>query len=93
MVPHMSLRTVYSKWAERHRHPVSFALHLVGIPMTIAALPALVFCSVASAAALFIGGYALQFIGHIVERNKPGELLLIERILRRAGKNKPQGPQ
>jgi len=77
------LHGIYSRWAVRHTHPVSLALHFIGIPLTVVALPALLLHRFAAAALLFAGGYALQFIGHAVEGNKSGERLLLERILGR----------
>jgi uncharacterized membrane protein YGL010W len=79
----MPVRGIYSKWAVRHTHPLSLALHCIGIPLTIAAVPALLLRSFAIAAVLFIAGYVLQFIGHAVEGNKSGEQLLLEKLLRR----------
>jgi uncharacterized membrane protein YGL010W len=77
------MRTVYGKWAERHTQRANLILHLMGIPLTIAALPVLIFYSSAGALALFIAGYAAQFLGHAIEGNKSGEQLLCERLLRR----------
>lgn len=77
------MKAIYEKWAVRHTHAVNLALHLAGIPLTIAAIPALFLRAWALAAGLFFAGYALQFIGHAVEGNKSGEQMLIESILRR----------
>lgn len=77
------MKKIYSKWAERHTNRLNFLLHLIGIPMTIAALPMVIFYSVTAAVILFVTGYALQFIGHAIEGNKSGEQLLFERLLRR----------
>jgi len=74
---------LYAKWAERHRNKWSLLLHVIGIPLTIAALPALLFSSLRLAALLFAGGYAMQFIGHAIEGNKSGEQMLLERIMGR----------
>ncbi len=75
-------------WFDRHQHPVSLALHVIGIPMTIAAV---VLAGVQLArwqwplwwrpAALLAGGYLLQWIGHRVEGNDMGEAVLIKRRL------------
>ena len=79
-----------TKWTERHRHPASRVLHAIGIPMLVLAgvaagwqlavrrwdawyLPAL----------LFAGSYLLQWIGHRIEGNDPGEIILIKRLLGR----------
>ena len=66
-------------WLERHQHPFSFYLHLVGIPLTLVALPLLARHRWRRAAGLFGGGYALQFLGHLVEGNPPGELIALQR--------------
>jgi hypothetical protein len=77
-------------WLERHQHPVNYYLHLVGIPMTLLSLllPSvlgLVFWSwfwlVGSFLLLGAGGYALQFVGHLIEGNDPGEVLVVKRWL------------
>ena len=79
----MSIRTIYLKWAERHVNRLNVILHVVGIPLTIAAIPLLVRHSYAWAGLLFVSGYALQFVGHAIEGNKSGEQILFEKILRR----------
>ena len=68
-------------WMERHQHPFNFAIHLIGIPVAVAAIP--VFFLLPwywGVAALFIG-YALQFVGHAVEGNDVGEWAAIKRML------------
>ena len=73
-------------WFERHQHPASLILHLIGIPLTLLAV------GVAMAqlvqwrwdlwyrpTVLLIAGYALQWIGHRIEGNDMGELILIKR--------------
>lgn len=77
-----------ANWLERHQHPVSFWLHMIGIPLTIVALP---LAGVQLArdqwelwwrpALLFFGGYALQYVGHRIEGNDMGEVILIKRRL------------
>ncbi|MCX6339897.1 MAG: DUF962 domain-containing protein [Candidatus Aureabacteria bacterium] len=80
----MLIRNIYLKWAERHTHRLNLILHLAGIPLTIAALPVLLFYSPAWALVLFTSGYTVQFLGHAIEGNKSGEQLLCEKLLRRA---------
>jgi len=75
--------SLYAKWAVRHTNRLSLVLHFVGIPLTVAAIPALLFRDWRLAAGLFIAGYALQFIGHAIEGNKSGEQMLCEKLLRR----------
>ena len=68
-------------WLERHQHPFSFYLHLAGIPMTLVAVPLLFRHRWRRAAGFFGGGYALQFLGHLVEGNPPGEVAALQRRL------------
>lgn len=75
-------------WLARHQNPVSFWLHMAGIPMTIAAvLLAIVQLSRDEwslwwrPAALFVGGYFLQWIGHLIEGNDMGEIILVKKKL------------
>ena len=69
-------------WMTRHQHQVSIALHIVGIPACFVAAPILLVMQMwCWAAGAFVGGYALQFIGHAVEGNRSGEEILIRRLL------------
>ena len=75
-------------WLERHRNPISFALHMVGIPATMfgvllipvylyqLSIPIFLF-----ALALFVGGYLVQFLGHALEGTDPGEIIYFKRKL------------
>lgn len=73
-------------WLERHQHPVSLMLHFIGIPLTVAAV---VVAGVQLAqwrwdlwwrpVVLLVVGYLLQWIGHLVEGNDMGELILIKK--------------
>lgn len=79
-----------TNWLERHQTRLSFALHLVGIPLTILAL---ILAGVQLAewrwdlwwrpVLLLAAGYALQFIGHVHEGNDMGEVILVKRWLGR----------
>lgn len=78
-------------WIDRHRNPVSFTLHMIGIPPTIlGALLVPVYVLLLSvpifliALTLFIGGYLLQFAGHWIEGTDPGEVIVIKRWLGRS---------
>jgi hypothetical protein len=77
------LARMYKNWRSRHLNKTSFALHMVGIPATVAAIVPLVMGHWGWAIALFVGGYALQFLGHMIEGNKSGEELLLRKILHR----------
>ncbi len=77
-------------WLQRHRHPGSLALHAVGIPSTLVAL-VVAGWQLADGrwdlwwrpAALFAGGYALQWLGHRIEGNDMGEVILVKKLLGR----------
>jgi len=70
-------------WLSRHRQPTNLLLHMAGIPATIIAIPLAVMGQWALAVGLFGGGYALQFLGHLIEGNRSGEEELLRRLLRR----------
>ena len=67
-------------WLSRHQNPVSFWLHMAGIPATVAAIPLAVLHYWWLAGALFLGGYALQLFGHLIEGNRSGEEMLFRRL-------------
>ncbi|MFC0190273.1 Mpo1-like protein [Fictibacillus aquaticus] len=66
-------KSFIEKYKEDHQHPINKATHAVGIPMIIVSLP-LFFFNWKIALALFIGGWILQFIGHMFEGKKPSFL-------------------
>jgi len=70
-------------WFGRHRNRTNFLLHMVGIPATILAVPLLVTGRWALGVGLFVAGYALQFLGHVVEGNRSGEEQLLRRLFKR----------
>ncbi len=74
-------------WLDRHQNRTSFWLHMIGIPLTIAAVPLAIVQLTRDEwslwwrpAALFVGGYLLQWIGHLIEGNDMGELILIKKL-------------
>jgi len=75
-------------WMQRHRHPASFWLHVVGIPLTIVAVGLLVWQLVLGLwglwwrpLALLVLGYGLQWLGHVIEGNDMGEVILVKKWL------------
>ena len=69
-------------WRKRHRNPTSFWLHMIGIPACFLAAPLLLILRQWYVGlAMFVGGYALQFIGHLVEGNRSGEEMLLRKVL------------
>lgn len=69
-------------WVERHRHPVNLWLHVVGIPLAfVGPVVAMTKGAVVWALAMLALGYVLQFLGHAVEGNDAGELILVKKLL------------
>ncbi len=77
-------RRALRNWLERHRHPFNFWIHIIGIPLAIAGIGMFLFGPWSAwpwALAAFVGGYALQYVGHRVEGNDLGEWAAIKRLL------------
>lgn len=71
-------------WIERHRDPMSFALHILGIPGTILGVLLMpIYLMLMSvplfllSMVLFVGGFGLQFLGHALDHTEPGEIKAI----------------
>jgi hypothetical protein len=78
------LKKAYDNWRKRHLNPVSFWLHMVGIPACFVVAPILLILQMWWwALGFFVGGYILQFIGHAIEHNQSGEEMLLRRIFGR----------
>ena len=71
LLPQRTLREYLTTYQKEHTKLGTKLTHMVGIPMIVASLPtALV--SPPLAGGMFVGGWALQFIGHAVfEKSKP----------------------
>lgn len=75
------------KWLARHRNPMSFWLHMVALPCTfVLPIVFLVMERWLLSLVMFIAGYALQFLGHLIEGNRSGEEELFRRIILKKGK-------
>lgn len=81
---------VWINWRERHRHPVSLLFHAIAIPMLVLAGVWVVLQLYAGAwhlwwrpVVLVVLSYVLQWIGHVVEGNDMGEVILIKKLLGR----------
>lgn len=79
--------TWLARWRERHQSVVSFWLHVVGIPLTIAAGAVALYQLYHGhwdlwwrPVALVVAGYLLQFVGHVYEGNDMGEVILIKKF-------------
>lgn len=79
------MRRFLKNYRERHLHPGNLAIHLVALPVTfILPIHFLVWHKQYPAwwaLIAFVVGYALQFIGHAIEGNDAGEVILIKRWL------------
>src|SRR3954471_12116223 len=89
--PPLAPSHVVQDWLDRHGRPVSFALHMVGIPMTlIGALMVPIYLYLFSAPvflfslSLFVLGYLIQFLGHALEGTEPGEIAYLRKKLVRS---------
>ncbi len=70
-MPQKSFREYIAVYQQEHRKLGTRLTHMVGIPMIIASIPT-AFVSLPAAGSLFVGGWALQYIGHYVfEKNEP----------------------
>jgi hypothetical protein len=78
------LRRFVVNYLARHRNWTNRILHLIGVPVTFIA-PAVLLCYGAWKPAIvcFVVGYLLQFLGHWVEGNDAGEVVLVKKWLGR----------
>lgn len=79
---------IISNWFQRHRHPTSLLLHAVGIPLTIVALVLVVVQLKQGRWDLWwrpvvsvLLGYGMQYLGHRIEGNDMGEMILFKRLM------------
>jgi len=86
--PPLTPSPLIENWMARHRSPLSFVLHMIGIPPTVLGmlLPPVYLYTLSAplfllAVALFVGGYLVQFLGHAVEGTDPGEVIFFKRKL------------
>lgn len=77
------------KWLDNHKNSTSFWLHMIGVPACFVVAPTFLILSSVKGQSLympalmmFIGGYAIQFIGHYIEGNRSGEEKLIRRLMK-----------
>ena len=76
------LRRFVTNYIERHQHPADQLLHLIGVPLTfLVSLGFLIAGEPWWALGCFVAGYALQFLGHAIEGNDAGEVVLVKRWL------------
>ncbi len=71
LLPQHSLREYMRLYQEGHTKLGTKLTHMFGIPMIVASIPTAI-VNPPVAGGLFVGGWALQYIGHYVfEKNKP----------------------
>ena len=76
------LQRFVRNYVERHQHPASQVLHLVGVPLTFVVSIVMLFLEKPWwALGCFVAGYGLQFIGHAIEGNDAGEVVLVKKWL------------
>jgi uncharacterized membrane protein YGL010W len=63
-----------SRYDDEHHHPWNKFLHSAGIPMIFAGIILAAWTRWVAGAALFVAGWALLFLGHRIEGNKPAFL-------------------
>ncbi|MDX9703194.1 MAG: DUF962 domain-containing protein [Candidatus Auribacterota bacterium] len=74
------MKTIIEKWVSRHSHPINAILHIIGIPATFIGGGVAFSGYVITGILLFVGGYAIQIIGHKIEGSEVGELMLFKHI-------------
>ena len=89
--PPLTPAPVVLDWLERHNRPVNFALHMVGIPLTlIGALMVPIYVGLMSlpifvfSLSMFVIGYLFQFLGHALEGSEPGEITYLRKKITRS---------
>ena len=71
-----------ANYVERHQKPSNQLLHLVGVPLTFGVSTYLLIQHQwLLALGAFLGGYVLQFVGHALEGNDAGEVVLVKKLL------------
>jgi len=65
-----TLQEYMDLYSQEHTKPMTRLTHFFGIPMIVASLP-LALVNKRLAAQLFVGGWALQALGHRIEGNRP----------------------
>ena len=80
-----SVRWYFADYMSRHAHPWSRVLHVAGVPLApFGCLYLLMRGEWALAGMTFVVGYALQWLGHHLEGNEVGEVILLKKLARRA---------
>lgn len=76
------MRRFLKNYIARHQNRANQVFHIIGVPLTfIVSAVYLVRQEWGIALGCFIVGYILQFIGHAIEGNDAGEMVLIKKML------------
>lgn len=77
------IRRFVVNYIERHRNRANQILHLAGVPLTFLVSTYFLIRDqrVDLFFACFISGYLLQFLGHAIEGNDAGEIVLVKKWL------------
>ena len=77
------IRRFLGNYLPRHTHPANRALHVIGVPLSFMAAPAMALAGQPwfVHVGCFVGGYCLQFAGHAVEGNDAGEVVFVKKML------------
>lgn len=71
-----------TNYIQRHQNGWNQLLHLIGVPMTfVVSVVLLIAKEPWWALGAFVVGYVLQFLGHAIEGNDAGEVVLFKRWL------------
>jgi hypothetical protein len=68
-------------WLDRHQTPANYWIHMAGIPLAFAGVPALLLVEWYWGAGAIVGGYFLQWVGHRIEGNDVGEFIPVKRLI------------
>src|SRR4051812_24964685 len=86
--PPLPLHPLVAHWVARHPNPMSFILHMIGIPPTIMGvlifsvyIALLSFPLFLFALTLCLVGWGLQFLGHALEGTDAGEIIYFKKKL------------
>ena len=75
-------RRFVRNYVARHQNRANQLFHLVGLPVTFVVPVVLLIQQEALwAGVAFVVGYVMQFVGHAIEGNDAGELILIKKLL------------
>jgi hypothetical protein len=77
------VRAFLIDYAQRHAHPVNAILHVPGVPLAFYGLYSMLTGGFPLGLSLFVGGYFLQWVGHRVQGNEVGEVILIRSLWQR----------